>query len=119
MRMEHGYDTIIDDASGLSEGQKQLICIARLMLKDPKILILDEATSSLDTRSEIIIQSNFKKLIKGKTSFIIAHRLATIKEADIILVMKNGKIVERGTHEELLSQKGFYFELYNAQFNGE
>ncbi len=119
MRMEHGYDTIIDDASGLSEGQKQLICIARLMLKDPKILILDEATSSLDTRSEIIIQNNFKKLIKGKTSFIIAHRLATIKEADIILVMKNGQIVERGTHEALLSQKGFYFELYNAQFNGE
>lgn len=116
-RMPEGYDTIIsEDGGNLSQGQKQLLCIARVMLKLPPILILDEATSSIDTRTEIKIQKAFSKMMEGRTSFIVAHRLSTIKEADIILVMDKGKIVEQGTHEGLLEKKGFYFTLYNSQF---
>ncbi|MCH5171980.1 MAG: ABC transporter ATP-binding protein [Erysipelotrichales bacterium] len=116
MQMKNGYDTIVSDDSGLSNGQKQLICIARLFLAKPEMLILDEATSSIDTRTEILIQEGFDEVMKGKTSIIIAHRLSTIRNADLILVMDNGKIIEQGKHEELLDKKGFYFELYNAQF---
>lgn len=116
-RLPNGYDTVIgEDGGSLSQGQKQLLCITRLMLCKPPILILDEATSSIDTRTEIKIQKAFATLMKGRTSFIVAHRLATIKEADIILVMRDGNIVEQGTHKELLARKGFYFELYNSQF---
>lgn len=116
-RLPNGYDTVIgEDGGSLSQGQKQLLCITRLMLCKPPMLILDEATSSIDTRTEIKIQKAFATLMKGRTSFIVAHRLATIKEADIILVMRDGNIVEQGTHEELLARKGFYFELYNSQF---
>ena len=99
-----------------SQGQKQLLTIARAMLADPKILILDEATSSVDTRTEIQIQKAMDQLMKGRTSFVIAHRLSTIRDADVILVMKDGDIVEQGNHEELLAQNGFYAELYNSQF---
>lgn len=117
MRMPQGYDTVIsEDGGNLSQGQKQLLCIARVMLCLPPMLILDEATSSIDTRTEIMIQEAFVKMMKGRTSFIVAHRLSTIREADRILVMKSGTIIEQGTHEELLGQKGFYFELYNSQF---
>ena len=117
MRMPQGYDTVIsEDGGNLSQGQKQLLCIARVMLCLPPMLILDEATSSIDTRTEIMIQEAFAKMMKGRTSFIVAHRLSTIREADRILVMRNGKIIEQGTHEELLEQKGFYCELYNSQF---
>lgn len=115
--LDKGYDTIIDDSDSISGGQKQLLCIARLMLKNPNILILDEATSNIDTRTEIMVQKAFNNLMEGKTSFIIAHRLSTIKNASLILVMKDGNIIEHGTHEELLNQKGFYSELYNSQFN--
>lgn len=115
-KMPNGYDTIVNDDDGLSIGQKQLLCIARLMLKLPKILILDEATSNIDTRTEILVQDAFKNLMKGRTSFVIAHRLQTIKNADIILVMKNGNVIESGNHETLLAQKGFYYTLYNSQF---
>lgn len=116
-RLEHGYDTVIgNDGGSLSQGQKQLLCIARIMLLLPPMLILDEATSSIDTRTEIKIQSAFNKLMDGKTSFIIAHRLSTIKNADIILVMKDGHIIESGNHEELLKNKGFYHELYYSQY---
>lgn len=115
-KMPNGYDTIVNDDDGLSIGQKQLLCIARLMLKLPKILILDEATSNIDTRTEILIQEAFKELMKGRTSFIIAHRLQTIKNADKILVMKDGNIIESGTHKELLNKQGFYYTLYNSQF---
>lgn len=116
-RLPNGYDTVIgEDGGSLSQGQKQLLCITRLMLCKPPMLILDEATSSIDTRTEIKIQKAFSNLMQGRTTFIVAHRLATIKEADIILVMRDGNIVEQGSHKELLSKKGFYYELYNSQF---
>jgi len=116
-RLPLGYDTVIlEDGGNLSQGQKQLLCIARVMLCLPSMLILDEATSSIDTRTEMKIQKAFLTMMEGRTSFIVAHRLSTIREADVILVMKEGKIVEKGTHEELLGQKGFYAELYNSQF---
>lgn len=116
VKLPQGYDTIISDDEGLSQGQKQLLCIARLMLKKPDILILDEATSSIDTRTELLIQKAFSKIMEGHTSFIIAHRLSTIEDADLILVMKEGKIIETGKHEELLNKGGFYTSLYNSQF---
>ncbi len=116
-RMPEGYDTVIsEDGGNLSQGQKQLLCIARVMLCLPPMLILDEATSSIDTRTEIKIQKAFGKMMEGRTSFIVAHRLSTIKEADVILVMRDGHIIEQGTHESLLSQNGFYAQLYNSQF---
>lgn len=105
-----------EEASNVSQGQKQLLTIARAILADPKILILDEATSSVDTRTEVLIQKAMDNLMKGRTSFIIAHRLSTIRDADLILVMKDGDIVEQGRHEELLARNGFYAELYNSQF---
>mgnify|MGYP004443008363 CR=1 FL=1 len=116
MRLPKGYDTILSEDSSLSQGQKQLLCIARVMLSKPPMLILDEATSSIDTRTEIYIQRAFNKLMEGRTSFIVAHRLSTIREADLILVMKDGKIIEKGNHNELLNKKGFYANLYNSQF---
>lgn len=115
MRLPQGYDTVISE-EGLSQGQKQLLCITRIMLSPPPMLILDEATSSIDTRTEQKIQQAFAKLMKGRTSFIVAHRLSTIKEADLILVMKDGNIIEQGTHGYLLNKGGFYSELYNSQF---
>jgi len=116
-RLPNGYNTVIgEDGGSLSQGQKQLISIARVMLCLPPMLILDEATSSIDTRTEIKIQEAFARLMQGRTSFIVAHRLSTIREADVILVMKDGNIIEQGTHEELLSKKGFYANLYNSQF---
>ena len=116
-RLKNGYDTYItEDGGSLSQGQKQLLCITRVMLCLPPMLILDEATSSIDTRTEAKIQNAFAKMMKGRTSFIVAHRLSTIKEADIILVMKDGNIIEQGNHEQLLSQNGFYANLYNSQF---
>ena len=116
-RLPHGYDTVMsEDGGNLSQGQKQLLCITRVMLCLPPMLILDEATSSIDTRTEIKIQKAFAKMMKGRTSFIVAHRLSTIQEADIILVMKDGHIIEQGRHEELLAQKGFYANLYESQF---
>lgn len=116
-RLPDGFDTKISEDS-LSAGQKQLLCITRVMLDRPPVLILDEATSSIDTRTEMHIQKAFDELMKGRTSFIVAHRLSTIRSADLILVMKDGKIIERGTHESLLAAKGFYTNLYNAQFSG-
>lgn len=116
MRLPKGYDTILTEDSSLSQGQKQLLCIARVMLSKPSMLILDEATSSIDTRTEIYIQRAFNKLMEGRTSFIVAHRLSTIREADLILVMKDGKIIEQGNHKELLNKNGFYANLYNSQF---
>ena len=115
-RMKKGYDTVISDNSGISQGQKQLLCIARVMLTMPPMLILDEATSSIDTRTEMKIQSAFRKMTEGKTSFIVAHRLSTIKEADCILVMNKGRIIEVGNHNQLLAKGGFYADLYNSQF---
>lgn len=116
-RLPQGYDTYIsEDGGNLSQGQKQLLCIARVMLSNPKMLILDEATSSIDTRTEMKIQEAFTKLMEGRTSFIVAHRLSTIKEADLILVMRDGKIIEQGNHETLLKQGGFYQQLYQSQF---
>ena len=115
-RLPDGYDTVISENSGLSQGQKQLICIARIMLMDPPILILDEATSSIDLRTEQRIQKAFVKLMEGRTSFVIAHRLSTIKTADTILVMKRGNIIEQGDHNQLMANGGFYSELYNSQF---
>ena len=115
--LPHGYDTVLnEDASNISQGQKQLLTIARTILSDPKILILDEATSSVDTRTEVAIQTAMDRLTQGRTSFIIAHRLSTIRNADVILVMKDGDIVETGTHQQLLEQNGFYANLYNSQF---
>ena len=116
-KLPNGYDTIIsDDGGNLSAGQKQLLCIARVMLSKPPMLILDEATSSIDTRTEIYIQKAFNKLMNDRTSFVVAHRLSTIKEADLIIVMKDGNIIEQGKHEELLAKGGFYSNLYNSQF---
>ncbi len=116
-RLPNGYDTVLsEDGEGLSQGQKQLLCITRIMLCLPPMLILDEATSSIDTRTEIRIQKAFGKMMQGRTSFIIAHRLSTIVDADVILVMKDGHIIEQGNHKELLAKKGFYAELYNSQF---
>ena len=114
--LSDGYDTVLDDKSSLSEGQKQLITIARAMIKNAPLLILDEATSSVDTRTELIIQRAMDELMKGRTSFVIAHRLSTIKNADVILVMKDGDIVETGNHDQLLAEGGFYADLYNSQF---
>ncbi|MCI5900437.1 MAG: ABC transporter ATP-binding protein [Firmicutes bacterium] len=116
-RLPDGYDTVIsEDGGNISQGQKQLLCIARVMLCLPPMLILDEATSSIDTRTEIRIQNAFAKMMEGRTSFIVAHRLSTIREADVILVMENGRIMEQGTHEDLLKKKGFYAKLYNSQY---
>lgn len=117
LQMPEGYDTILAEGGGnLSQGQKQLLCIARILLCSPSVLILDEATSSIDTMTELRVQKAFETLMKGRTSFIVAHRLSTIQNADRILVMKEGKIVEQGKHQDLLSQKGFYYQLYNSQF---
>ena len=117
MRMQKGYDTVIgEDGGSMSQGQKQLLCIARVMLCLPPKLILDEATSSIDTRTELKIQEAFGTMMQGRTSFIVAHRLSTIQSADVILVMKDGNIIEQGNHEELLKQKGFYANLYESQF---
>lgn len=116
-RLPHGYDTYIsEDGGNLSQGQKQLLCITRVMLLLPPMLILDEATSSIDTRTEVRIQRAFNKMMQGRTSFIVAHRLSTIREADVILVMKDGNIIEKGSHDELMSMNGFYTNLYNSQF---
>ncbi len=117
MRLPHGYDTVLAEEGGnISQGQKQLLCIARAMLTKPSMLILDEATSSIDTRTEIKIQQAFAQMMEGHTSFVVAHRLSTIREADCILVMKDGQIIEQGTHQQLLEKKGFYHQLYNSQF---
>ena len=118
-RLPRGYDTVLGENGGtLSQGQKQLLCIARVMLALPPMLILDEATSSIDTRMELKIQNAFAEMMKGRTSFIVAHRLSTIESADVILVMQNGKIIEQGNHEELLALGGFYHHLYSCQFSG-
>lgn len=116
MNLPKGYDTVLTDDSSLSQGQKQLLCIARIMLSKPPMLILDEATSSIDTRTEIYIQKAFNKLMEGRTTFIVAHRLSTIREADLILVMNDGKVIEQGNHTKLLNKGGFYANLYNSQF---
>ena len=116
MTLPKGYDTILNDKASLSEGQKQLITIARAMIQNAPLLILDEATSSVDTRTERMVQAAMDQLTAGRTSFVIAHRLSTIKNADLILVMKDGDIIESGNHEELLSKNGFYAQLYNSQF---
>ena len=118
-RLPDGYDTVIaEDGGNISQGQKQLLCIARVMLCLPPMLILDEATSSIDTRTEVRIQKAFARMMQGRTSFIVAHRLSTIREADVILVMKDGHIVEQGNHDQLLAQGGFYAKLYNSQLEG-
>ena len=117
--LPNGYDTVLDDSVTLSVGQKQLLTIARALLKDAPLLILDEATSSVDTRTEELIQKAMDKLMEGRTSFVIAHRLSTIRNADLILVMKDGNIIEQGNHQELMSQNGFYADLYNSQFTEE
>ena len=117
LRLPNGYDTwVTEDGDGLSQGQKQLLCIARVMLCRPPMLILDEATSSIDTRTEVKIQAAFTKLMEGRTTFIVAHRLSTIREADVILVMKDGKVIEQGNHESLMAADGFYRHLYESQF---
>ena len=117
LRLPNGYDTwVTEDGGGLSQGQKQLLCIARVMLCRPPMLILDEATSSIDTRTEVKIQAAFTKLMEGRTTFIVAHRLSTIREADVILVMKDGKVIEQGNHESLMAADGFYRHLYESQF---
>ena len=118
--LPQGYDTVLnEEASNISQGQKQLLTIARTIVSDPKILIFDEATSSVDTRTELAIQKAMDHLTEGRTSFIIAHRLSTIRNADLILVMRDGDIVETGNHKELLAKGGFYAELYNSQFADE
>ncbi len=114
--LPRGYDTPLNDKANLSQGQKQLVTIARAMIQNAPMLILDEATSSVDTRTEALIQEAMDQLMRGRTSFVIAHRLSTIKNADLILVMKDGDIVESGNHGELLAKGGFYAELYNSQF---
>jgi ATP-binding cassette, subfamily B, multidrug efflux pump len=115
--LPEGYDTKIeDDSTNISQGERQLLTIARAFLADPQILILDEATSSVDTRTEVLIQRAMARLLKGRTSFVIAHRLSTIRDADVILVMNQGAIIEQGTHQELLCRQGFYYDLYNSQF---
>ncbi len=117
-RLPQGYDTVLtENGDNISEGQKQLLSIARVMLRKPPMLILDEATSNIDTRTEVRIQKAFAELMEGRTSFIVAHRLSTIRNADVILVMRDGQILEQGTHDNLLLQKGFYYELYNSQFS--
>ena len=116
MTLPDGYDTVLDDTVTLSVGQKQLLTIARALLKDAPLLILDEATSSVDTRTEELIQKAMDRLMEGRTSFVIAHRLSTVRNADLILVMKNGNIIEQGNHDELMAQAGFYADLYNSQF---
>ena len=117
-RLSDGYDTVLsEDGGSLSQGQKQLLCIARIMLCLPPMLILDEATSSIDTRTEMKISDAFDTLMKGRTSFVVAHRLSTVRTADTILVMNAGRIVEQGTHAQLLEKKGFYYDLYNSQFS--
>jgi ATP-binding cassette subfamily B protein len=119
-RLPDGYQTILGErGSGLSQGQRQLLAIARAALSDPRILILDEATSSVDTRTERLIQQALERLLKGRTSFVIAHRLSTIRNADLVLVVDKGQIVERGKHAELLDRKGFYYELYMSQFRDD
>jgi ATP-binding cassette subfamily B protein len=119
-RLQHGYQTPLSErASNLSQGQRQLLAIARAILANPGILILDEATSSVDTRTEKHIQEAMLRLMEGRTSFVIAHRLSTIREADLILVITNGEIVERGTHAQLIEQRGFYWNLYTSQFKGQ
>jgi ATP-binding cassette subfamily B protein len=115
-RMEKGYDTVLSDGGALSEGQKQLLCIARIMLTKPPMLILDEATSSIDTRTELKISDAFNKLMEGRTSFVVAHRLSTIIHSDCILVMENGHVVEKGTHTELLRRNGAYAKLYYSSY---
>lgn len=117
--LPNGYDTVLDDSVTLSVGQKQLLTIARALLKDAPLLILDEATSSVDTRAEELIQKAMDKLMEGRTSFVIAHRLSTLRNADLILVMKDGNIIEQGNHQELMAQAGFYADLYNSQFTEE
>ena len=117
--LSKGYDTYLDDSVTLSVGQKQLLTIARALLKDAPLLILDEATSSVDTRTEELIQKAMDKLMEGRTSFVIAHRLSTIRNADLILVMKDGNIIEQGNHDELMAADGFYADLYNSQFTEE
>ena len=117
MQMPNGYDTVIaEDGGNLSQGQKQLLCIARVMLVNPPMLILDEATSSIDTRTELKVQAAFQNIMEGRTSFIVAHRLSTIQNATTILVMEQGKIIEQGNHQTLLSRNGFYAKLYHSQF---
>ena len=119
-KLPHGYDTILnEDASNISQGQRQLITIARAFLVDPEVLILDEATSSVDTRTEVLIQKAMRKLLQGRTSFVVAHRLSTIRDADNIIVMDKGSVVETGTHDELMEKAGFYADLYNSQFSEE
>jgi ATP-binding cassette subfamily B protein len=119
-RLENGYETVLGErGGGLSQGQRQLLAIARVALTDPAILILDEATSSVDTRTERQIQSALDELLRGRTSFVIAHRLSTIRNADELLVLRDGKIIEQGTHKELLAAKGFYYDLYMSQFRRE
>jgi ATP-binding cassette subfamily B protein len=119
-RLPHGYETELSErGSNLSQGQRQLLSIARAILADPSILVLDEATSSVDTRTEIHIQEGLLKLMEGRTSFVIAHRLSTIRDADLVLVIDEGQIIERGTHQQLLDQRGFYHRLYNSQFKGK
>ena len=120
MSLPQGYDTVLDESGmNISQGQKQLLTIARAMLLDAKMLILDEATSNVDTRTEIQIQAAMRELMKDKTCFVIAHRLSTIRKADLILVVKAGKIIERGTHQELMALGGYYADLYNKQFETE
>ena len=114
--LPQGFDTVLSESTTISAGQKQLLTIARAMLQNAPMLILDEATSSVDTRTELLIQRAMDELTKGRTSFVIAHRLSTIKNADLILVMRDGDVIESGTHEQLMEQNGFYAELYNSQF---